>query len=57
MDRLLLDYYIYNSFYFSSENSNPIILCLNAFKEADAFEDLSWLFHKEGQIYDETPKP
>ena len=26
------------------------MLCLNEFKEADVFKDLSWLFHNEGPI-------
>ena len=46
MDSLLLDYYNYDSFYFPSENSSPIILYLNAFKEA--------LFRNEGSIYDKA---
>ena len=43
-------------FYFPAENSIPLC-CLNAFKEADVFKDLSRLFHNGGPIYDKTLKP
>ena len=33
------------------------MLCLNAFKEADFFKELSWLFHNEEPIYDKALKP
>ena len=33
------------------------MLCLNAFKKADIFNDLPWLFHNEGLMYDKALKP
>ena len=33
------------------------MICLNTFKEADVFKDLSWSFHNEGPIYDKPLKP
>ena len=33
------------------------MLCLNAFKEADVFKDLSWLFHNDRSVYDKALKP
>ena len=32
------------------------MLCLNVFKEADIFKDLSLLLHNEGPIYDKALK-
>ena len=32
------------------------MLCLNEFKEADVFKNLSCLFHDEGPVYDKALK-
>ena len=33
------------------------MLCLSAFKKANVFKDLSWLFHNKGPIYDKALQP
>ena len=57
IDNLLLGYYNYDSFLFPFRKQQSFMLCLNAFKEADVFKDLSWLFHNDGSVYDKALKP